>query len=328
MIITRAPLRVSFFGGGTDFPEYYQFQGGGAVLATAIDKYSYVFLNQFSQGIQENQIKVAYSQIEVVDSVEFIKHPVYRECLKAFGIHSGLEIHTVADLPAYTGLGSSSSFTVALVSALSEFKNQSFSKNKIAAEAIRIERDVLKEAVGCQDQTIAAFGGLALIEFNSDGSITRSDVAISKKQLEFFNESFTLVYTGIQRRAALIEVDKMKNLSANQENLSALRKMAYAGKKLLERGDCFKEFGEMLHEAWMRKRCLSDNVSNVAIDTIYEDGLTCGAFGGKLLGAGAGGFILFCHDHKKRDDFRLGMQKYKVVDIKFVESGVKIIANV
>jgi D-glycero-alpha-D-manno-heptose-7-phosphate kinase len=187
---------------------------------------------------------------------------------------------------------------------------------------------VLKEAVGCQDQTIAAFGGLALIEFNSDGSITRSDVVISKEQMERFNKSFTLVYTGIQRRAALVEVDKIKNFSANQENLSALKKMAYVGKQLLERGDCFEEFGEMLHEAWMRKRCLSDNVSNIAIDTIYEDGLNSGAFGGKLLGAGAGGFILFCHDQNKRDEFRFGMRKYKVVDIKFVESGVEVLGNV
>ena len=292
MIISRAPLRISFFGGGTDYPEHF-IRHGGAVLATAIDKYSYVTASPFQSQLFDYSIRLSYRKGELVKTVDEIEHNVFRECLKYCGLDRDIELHNVADLPAFTGLGSSSTFTVSLLHVLHKFKGEDVSAERLAYEAIHIERNLLKDNVGCQDQTLAAFGGFNLVEFRAEDNILVQPVQISSTRMQDFQDSLFIVYTGITRKASDVIVKQIERIGENKKTLARMRGMVDKGWEILTGNQSLDKFGELLDEAWVAKRSLDSNVSNPIIDQMYEIGIKNGALGGKLLGAGGGGFILF-----------------------------------
>jgi D-glycero-alpha-D-manno-heptose-7-phosphate kinase len=292
MIISRAPVRISFFGGGTDYPEFF-LKESGAVLATAIDKFSYVTASPFLSHLFDYSMRISYREVELVRDVNEIKHNVFRECLKLCGFTKDIELHNVADLPAFTGLGSSSAFTVSLLHALHSFKGEFLRPHELAYEAIHVERHILRENVGCQDQVLAAYGGFNVVEFRTEQDITVQRLPVRPERLAEFESHLFLVFTGIKRRASDVVAKQLARVDENKSVLHRMRAMVYEGAKILTDRRPLREFGELLHEAWLAKRSLDGGVSNGEIDEIYEQGLRAGAWGGKLLGAGGGGFMLF-----------------------------------
>ena len=292
MIISRAPLRISFFGGGTDYPEYF-LREGGAVLATAIDKYSYVTASPFQSHLFDYALRVSYRKVELVKNIDEIEHNVYRECLRLCGLERDLELHNVADLPAFTGLGSSSTFTVALLQALHSFKGEYRTPEQLAYEAIYIERHLLHDNVGCQDQALAAFGGFNLIEFRAEDDILVHRVPLAPARLQEFEQYLFIVFTGIVRKAANVVAKQLARVNENRETLRQMRAMVDEGWNILTSNRSLTEFGKLLDQAWRAKRSLDSGISNGEIDRLYEFGCSAGALGGKLLGAGGGGFLLF-----------------------------------
>lgn len=324
MIISRAPLRISFFGGGTDFPEYFQTEGG-AVLATAIDKYSFVTASPFRSELFDYAIKVSYRKNESVADVAQIEHPVFRECLRMLKLDKDIELHTVADLPAFTGLGSSSSFTVSLLHALHAYKGEYVKPLQLAYEAIHIERTVLGESVGCQDQTMAAVGGFNLLEFRTETDIRVHRLNLKPGRISEIEAHLFVVYTGVKRRAADIESKKVKAFSQNRETLLQMRKMVDEGRDLLVERGSLQAFGRLLHQNWLAKRSLESAVSNSEIDQIYQGGLDAGAWGGKLLGAGGGGFVAFVAPPESHDRLRAAFADKFVLEVKIDAPGSQII---
>ncbi|MDY7013127.1 MAG: GHMP kinase [Cyanobacteriota bacterium] len=324
MLISRAPVRISFFGGGTDYPEYF-LKHGGAVIATAIDKYSYVTVSPFLSQLFDYSARVSYRKVELVKKVEDIEHNVYRECLKLCGLEKDIEVHNVADLPAFTGLGSSSAFTVSLLQALHSFKGEFVRPLDLAYEAIHVERHILKDKVGCQDQTIAAVGGFNVLEFRTEEDIVVTRIPISPQRLAEFEQHLFIVFTGIRRKAAEVVEKQLKKVSKNTETLNKMRLMVDEGWEILT-GDCsFSKFGELLHRAWVAKRSLDGGVSKPEIDRIYQIGLDAGACGGKLLGAGAGGFILFFAPPELHENLRATFAKHQILEVKINAPGSQII---
>jgi D-glycero-alpha-D-manno-heptose-7-phosphate kinase len=291
MIISRAPVRISFFGGGTDYPEFFR-EEGGAVLATAIDKYCYVTASPFLSHLFDYSIRVSYRKVELAKCADDIEHKVYRECLKLCDLSKGIELHAMADLPAFTGLGSSSTFTVSLLQALHGFKGEFRSPADLAYEAIHVERNLLMENVGCQDQVLAAFGGFNLVEFRTEQNILVHRVPISPARLAELEQHLLLIFTGITRHASSVVAEQLKKVSLNTPVLRQMRAMVDQGYDILTSQKPLTQFGELLHRAWVAKRSLDQGVSSGEIDAIYQRGLDAGALGGKLLGAGGGGFLL------------------------------------
>lgn len=325
MIISKTPLRISFFGGGTDYPDYFKHHGG-AVLSTSIDKYVYITVNQLSL-ISEYKYKATYSKVEHCQVIDEIVHPSIRECLRFLEIHDGIEIHAISDLPAKTGLGSSSTFTVGLLNALYAYKNQVIPSVKLAHEAIYVEQKLIGEKVGVQDQSAAAVGGLNYFEFKQDGSITYKPVIISQERKLDFKNHMLLFYTGVQRFAEDVlkeQIDKTKSGEASKD-LSHIRKMVDDGFEILTSDRNLIEFGELLHQAWSSKKNLSAAISNNHLDEMYDLAMKAGASGGKLLGAGGGGFFLFFASPEKHQKIRLALQNYKEINFNFDNDGSKII---
>jgi D-glycero-alpha-D-manno-heptose-7-phosphate kinase len=293
MIITRTPFRISFAGGGSDLEAFYSGEPG-MVLSTAIDKYVYLAVKQHF----ELNFRISYSRTELTDSVDQIEHRLVRESLKSLGITRGLEIVSMADLPARTGLGSSSSFTVGLLQALYAMQGKVIAPDRLAREACRIEIDRLQEPIGKQDQYIAAFGGLQFIQFNPDGTVFMNPVACTPDTRSELNRRLVMLFTGGTRDAGAI-LSKQK--ACTSQKLSTLRKMCQIARQLREvvtDGRDLNVFGRLLHEAWEEKKSLEPSISNPKIDEYYERGLCAGALGGKLLGAGGDGFLLFyCEPH-------------------------------
>ncbi|MBD2363484.1 GHMP kinase [Anabaena minutissima FACHB-250] len=292
MLISRAPVRISFFGGGTDYPEYF-LQHGGAVLATAIDKFSYITASPFLSRLFDYSIRLSYRKVELVKNLDEIEHRVYRECLKFCGLEKDIELHNVADLPAFTGLGSSSTFTVSLLHALHSFKGEFIKPMELAYEAIYVERNLVKDKVGCQDQVLAAVGGFNLVEFRTEDNIIVNRVPISQERLQEFEQHLFIVFTGIRRKAADVVAQQLQKVGDNTATLKEMRYMVDEGWDILTSNRPLSEFGALLHRAWLAKRSLDGGISNSEIDKIYQTGIEAGAWGGKLLGAGAGGFMLF-----------------------------------
>ncbi len=290
--MTRTPVRVSFFGGGTDYPEFFLKNGGGAVLGSSIDKYSYITASNFLSKLFSHKIRISYRTVEDVSDVESIEHPVYREALKFCDIEKDVELHNVADMPGFSGLGSSSTFTVGLLQALRSFTGQVVSGIQLAYEAIHIERNILKENVGLQDQTFAAVGGFNIIEFFREDDIRVWRVPISPGRIRELQSHLMLIFTRSTRRASDIAANQLKNVDKNQQMLRRIRKMVDEGLQILANQGSLTPFGELLHEGWQIKRSLATNVSNSDIDAMYQLALENGAVGGKLLGAGGGGFLL------------------------------------
>ncbi|MGB7768571.1 MAG: GHMP kinase [Verrucomicrobiia bacterium] len=324
MIISRAPVRISFFGGGTDYPEFF-LKEGGAVLATAIDKFSYVTASPFPSHLFDYSIRVSYRQAEWVKSVGEIRHNVYRECLRLCGFKKDIELHNVADLPAFTGLGSSSAFTVSLLHALHSCKGEFLQPLELAYEAIHVERNLLKDKVGCQDQVLAAVGGFNLVEFRTETDIVVQRVPISPGRLHELERHLFIVFSGVKRKAADVVAKQLRRVKQNNVTLKSMRAMVYEGYDILTKDRPLQRFGELLHRAWEAKRQLDGGVSTAEIDKIYQRGLAAGAWGGKLLGAGGGGFILFVappRSHVKLGKVFAGRQ---ILNVKLNAPGSQIV---
>jgi D-glycero-alpha-D-manno-heptose-7-phosphate kinase len=324
MIISRTPFRISFFGGGTDYPIWYR-EHGGAVIGTTIDKYCYISVRPLPPFF-EHRFRIVYSKIEFVNDVPSIQHPAVRAVLTEMGLTEGLEIHHDSDLPARSGLGSSSSFTVGLLNAAHALNGRMISKDALAREAIRIEQDVLKESVGSQDQLWAAHGGLNKIQFSPDGTFSLSKIILTADRLAELRQSMMLFFTGFSRFASDFAHDQIKNLNQRQTQLNTIRSMVQRAEEILvDPRTPLREFGELLHDSWRLKRELADSVSNQKIDEIYEAGRTAGAIGGKLLGAGGGGFMVFLVDPDKRERIRERLKNLIHVTINFDTEGSKIV---
>jgi D-glycero-alpha-D-manno-heptose-7-phosphate kinase len=293
MIITRTPLRVSFFGGGTDFPEFFQ-EEGGAVVSAAINRYSYQIVSEFPSSLFDYAIRVSYSRGELVKTVAEIQHPVFRACLQRCGLERDVELHVATDLPAFTGLGSSSSFTVGLLHALHAFKGDRVLPSHLAQEAVHIEREILQECVGLQDQYAAAYGGFNLMEFPAKGEPKVSHIPISLPNLEMLQKNLLLVFTKIKRKAVEIEKSKMPSMRSQRSTLGRIRDMARESSRLFESKGLLDlaALAELLEEGWSLKKSLSPLVSNAEIDEYYSLAKKAGAVAGKILGAGGGGFLM------------------------------------
>ncbi|HEV7369531.1 kinase [Arenibaculum sp.] len=292
MIITRTPFRISLFGGGTDYPKWYQ-DHGGAVLGMAIDKYCYISLRRLPPFFAHRH-RIVYSRIENVRELSEIEHPAVRAVLQEDGVEDGLEIHHDGDLPARSGMGSSSSFTVGLLHALSALRGRMATKRHLAEEAIRIEQHVIGENVGSQDQIWAAFGGLNRIDFRQDGAFTVSPLIVPRTRETELLGHMMLFFTGLSRHASEIARSQIENMGRRAAQLRAMRAMVDEAQSILANpGADIRLLGHMLNDAWMLKRELASNVTTGAIDEMYQAGCEAGAIGGKVLGAGGGGFVLF-----------------------------------
>jgi D-glycero-alpha-D-manno-heptose-7-phosphate kinase len=324
MLISRAPVRISFFGGGTDYPEYF-LRHGGAVLATAIDKFCYLTASPFPSQLFDYTIRLSYRQVELVKNITEIQHNVYRECLGFCGLERDIELHNVADLPAFTGLGSSSTFTVALLHALHSFKGEFVRPLDLAYEAIYVERKLLLDRVGCQDQLMAAVGGFNLVEFRTETDIVVHKVPISPQRLAEFEQHLFVVFTGIKRRASEVVAHQLDKVTDNTDILKNMRKMVDDGWNILTSNQSLSAFGGLLHQAWIAKRSLSQVISNPDIDELYQQGINAGAWGGKLLGAGAGGFLLFFAPPEAHSNLRSTFGNKQVLQVKVNAPGSEII---
>ncbi|MBJ7898976.1 MAG: GHMP kinase [Cyanobacteria bacterium RI_101] len=324
MLISRAPVRISFFGGGTDYPEYF-LKEGGAVLATAIDKFSYITASPFLSHLFDYSIRVSYRKVELVKTPDEMEHRVFRECLKLCGLEKDIELHNVADLPAFTGLGSSSAFTVSLLQALHSFKGEFIRPLDLAYEAIYVERHLVQDKVGCQDQLMAALGGFNLVEFRTETDILVHRLPLSPQRLQEFEDHLFIVFTGIKRRAAQVVEKQLQRVGDNRDTLKTMRRMVDQGWEILTGAQSFAAFGDLLHQAWLAKRSLDQGISNPEIDRLYDLGRGAGAWGGKLLGAGAGGFMLFFAPPEVHPQLRQTFAQRQVLTVKINAPGSQII---
>jgi D-glycero-alpha-D-manno-heptose-7-phosphate kinase len=321
MIISRTPLRISFAGGGSDLPSFY-VHDQGAVLSTTIDKYIYLAIHKF---FDHDKIQLKYSKTELVNSYSDIQHPIFRECLSEFNI-KGVDINSIADIPAGTGLGSSSSFTVGLLNVLNAYGHNHVSQEYLASKACAIEIDRLKEPIGKQDQYAAAYGGLNFILFNNDGTVDVEKVLMRpeiKRQLE---ANLIMIYTGdIRSAGSLLQQQNQAMKQADKRIIQReMVRQAFELKETLQNNQ-IDDFGRMLHEGWLLKKSLTASISTTLVEEIYQKGLDAGALGGKLLGAGGGGFILFYCPLDKRDNFKKEMAGYRELEFQFDNTGSKII---
>lgn len=290
MVISRTPFRISFFGGGTDYPNWYK-KNGGVVLATTINKYCYLTV-RYLPPFFENKYRIIYTIVERCKKVNEIKHPAVREVIKFLKIKEGLEIHHDGDLPARSGLGSSSAFTVGLLHALYALKGYMPNKQKLAKESIYLEQEVLKETVGSQDQVLTACGGFNQVIFQQDGEMIVKPVTISRSRLDELQNHLMLFYTGIVRTASDVASTYVKDIDQQKNRLESMEKMVDEALSVLGSNKDINRFGQLLNETWNAKKKLSSAVSNPFIDELYENALSSGAVGGKLTGAGGGGFLL------------------------------------
>lgn len=323
MIITKTPFRISFVGGGSDLESFFS-KKKGAVLSTTIDKYMYISTHEF---FEREKIRCKYSQTETVDHVDELQHPILRTVLKDFDV-KGIEVSSIADIPGGTGMGSSSSFTVGLLHNISTYTKKLVTKENLGAGACRVEIDLLGEPIGKQDQYAAAYGGLNIIEFNPDGSVNVEPIYISAETRAELNRNLKLYYIGNQRSASKILAEQKKNTS-QEEKFKALEKMVdlvYDLKKVLIKGDLAR-FGDLLHENWLLKQSLAKGITTPRINDLYTAATNAGARGGKLLGAGGGGFMLFYVDPNKHDTVDKAMAELdaKPFEFKMETDGSKII---
>jgi D-glycero-alpha-D-manno-heptose-7-phosphate kinase len=323
MIIARTPFRISFLGGGTDYPSWYR-NHGGAVLATTIDKYCYITC-RYLPPFHEHRFSVVYSKMEWCNTIDEIKHPAAREVLRFLNVDRGVEIHTDADLPGRSGMGSSSAFTVGLLHAVHALQGRMIGKRQLASESIRLEQEILKEAVGSQDQVQAAYGGLNHVMFHTNDEISVRPVTLSPERVAAFNSHLMLFYTGIKRTASTIAETFINSFEDRKRQLRIMKDLVDEGLAILNRNDDLKNFGELLHEAWQAKRSLSATVSNTEVDNLYARARSAGAIGGKLTGAGGGGFLLLFAEPDKHQDIRSELAELIHVPIEIDFSGSQII---
>lgn len=323
MIISRTPLRISFVGGGSDLPSFYR-EFGGAVVSTSVDKYVYVTVNKKF----DERIRLSYSQTENVDSVEQIQHPLVRETMNMLGLRGGVEITSISDIPSRgTGMGTSSSFTVGLLHALHAYRHEYASPEQLARESCEVELGRCKEPIGKQDQYAAAYGGLNLIQFHRDESVSVDPIICSMETLATVQSQMLCFYTGVTRSASGIlknQSEMVRNDAAKERSQQRMSQLAFELRDELQRNNP-DSFGTILHENWLLKRSLSDEISSTAIDAWYERAMKAGATGGKLLGAGAGGFLMFCVPRGRQEDVISALSELRHVHFGFERGGSKII---
>jgi D-glycero-alpha-D-manno-heptose-7-phosphate kinase len=323
MVITKTPFRISFFGGGTDYPGWYR-KFGGVVLATTINKYCYITCRNLPPFF-EHKHRIVYSRIENVKHIYEIEHPAVKGVLDWMNVEQGLEIHHDGDLPARSGLGSSSSFTVGLISALKAMRGEMVGKHQLASEAIHVEQNLLKENVGSQDQISAAFGGFNKITFHKDDSFEVSPLTFSRERREELRSHLMLCFTGFSRIADVIAKSKIDNLVNRENELIRMGQMVdEAISILLNSNTPIEEFGNLLDLSWKYKRSLSDQVSTPEIDEIYKTAKQAGAIGGKILGAGGGGFMLLFAKPEMHGEIRERLKNLVHVDFDFESSGSRV----
>ena len=321
MIITRTPLRVSFAGGGTDLPAFYRAYGGGAVTSAAIDRYIHVVVNEKF----DRSIRVAYSRTENVDRLEDLQHGLVREAMRLTGVHDSLEVHTIADIPSEgTGLGSSSTLTVGLLNALYAYRGVLKDPAELAEEACRIEIDRLGGTLGKQDQYIAAFGGIAYFDFRSDDSVRASPIPLSTAHRLEFSDHLSLFYTGVSRRAERILAGQNSRTAENKESLVRIRELAAAARTAIVQRD-WAALGGVLDEGWQLKRRLSDGISNETIDRQYAAAKAAGAYGGKITGAGGGGFLLLLHPPERSRQIAEALSPMTRLPVRITPEGSRIL---
>jgi D-glycero-alpha-D-manno-heptose-7-phosphate kinase len=318
-------LRVSFLGGGTDYPEHF-LRHGGATLSTSIDKYTYITVSPLTPFF-DHRIRVSYSKTELCRHCDEIEHPSVRECLKYMKIDGGIEINVVSDLPARTGLGSSSSFTVGLLHALHAFKGNLVTREQLAQEAVHVERELIQERVGLQDQYAAACGGLQHIEYLADGRVVLRPITVSPVRIHQLEQRLMMFYTGLQRSAHEVLEQQMArtNSGAITDRLVELQALVGRAMNILASEEDLGAFGELLHRAWTLKRQFSDAVSNVTVDEAYERARQAGALGGKLLGAGGGGFLLLYAEPPEQPAVRAALAHMREVIFRFENHGSRLI---
>lgn len=320
MHIIQAPLRVSLFGGGTDFPAYYR-ENGGCVLSSAIDKYIFVTIKKRF----DDKLRVGWTRTEMVDSIDEIQHELIREALRLTGIERGVEITTMGDIPsAGSGLGSSSTVTVGALHAMYTYKKELVVAERLAQEACYIEREILKSPIGVQDQYIAAYGGLRFLEFTTSGSVITERIDLDKRTLRHLNENLLLFFTGVTRRANGILSEQKENIRQRLSILGEMKDIAHAAREELKKNH-IDALGPLLHESWGLKKQLARGISNGEINEMYELALKAGATGGKLSGAGGGGFLLLYCPQGQRDAVRDALQKLRELPFKLGQDGSKVI---
>ena len=322
MIISRTPYRISFFGGGTDYPDWY-LAHGGQVVSTTIDKYLYISC-RYLPPFFSHRMRLVYSQIEVCQHSKELDHPSARETLNFLGIKNGLEIHYDGDLPGRSGLGSSSSFTVGLLNVLYAYLGEMVSPHRLATESIHIEQTLIGETVGSQDQTNAAYGGLNRIQFRQSGDIVVDPITVSNERLQELEESLMLFYTGIVRTAEDVARSYVEEIETKERQLIRMHSMVNEAVELVTSGD-LDDFGRLLDEAWQQKRSLSKLVSNREVDDMYASARLGGALGGKLSGAGGGGFLLLYVPVDSQSDVKKKLSHLLHVPFRFEARGSQIL---
>lgn len=324
MIIVRTPLRVSLFGGGTDFPEYFA-HNGGAVIGSSIDKYIYHTISSFPSWLFEHKIRFAYRQVEHVTDIEKLQHVPFREILRYHEIYENIEVNLASDLPSFTGLGSSSSFTVGLIKGIHAFKGKLLDMKSLAETAIHLERTILKESVGLQDQIFASYGGFNHIKFRGMNSFEVERINVDEELTGRLSNNLLMYYTGMTRRASEIEKIKIRKLDENMRLLDQMHTCVDVARNILSSPEALDDIGCLLNESWQLKKCLSSEVTNNRIDAAYGYGLENGALGGKLLGAGGGGFLLFYVPERAQRKFREAFSKMHEVVFSLNAMGSSII---
>lgn len=322
MIIVQTPLRVSFFGGGTDFPSFFM-EEGGCVLSSAIDKYIFVTVKERF----DKKLRIGYTQTEMVDGIDQIQHELIREALRVTGIRQGIEVTTMGDIPSEgSGLGSSSTVTVGALHALYAYSGEMVSAEKLAKEACDIEIGKLKKPIGIQDQYIAAYGNLRFFEFLPDGQVKVEKLKIDDEFRRALNDCFLLFFTGVSRRADTILVEQQNNIKARIAVLREIKQMAHEARKNLEDGN-FDAFGSLMHQAWESKKRLAGQISNGTLDEIYDTARRAGAIGGKIAGAGGGGFVLLYVPYERHQAVRKALCGLQELPFRLEPDGTKIIFN-
>ena len=323
MIISRTPFRISFFGGGTDYPAWYR-EHGGAVLATTIDEYCYLTC-RYLPPFFEHRIRLVYSKIENVQQPDELAHPSARETLRFMKIRRGVEVHHDADLPARSGMGSSSAFTVGLLHALHAIKGKMPAREQLAREAIHVEQNLIREAVGSQDQILAAYGGFNFVTFSTDGHFHVRPMILPQQRMRELAAHLMLFYTGIKRTASNIAATFVPTINDKRRHLLPMRGLVDEAVKLLNSNRPIAEFGKLMDENWQLKRELSNKISNSQVEAIYNDAISAGALGGKLTGAGGGGFLLLFVPREKQPTVRAKLRHLIHVPFRFEFFGSQII---
>jgi D-glycero-alpha-D-manno-heptose-7-phosphate kinase len=324
MIVTRTPLRISFFGGGTDYPEYFE-RHSGAVLATAIDKSMFFSVTKFYSELFDYSLRFAYSKVECAKSLDGIEHRPFREILRHQGISRDMEVSLAAELPSFSGTGSSSSFVVGLLNALAAYQGKFVRPMDLAYQAVEIERNVLGEHVGCQDQVLAAVGGFSLVEFRRIDDIVVHRLPLSSGDLQNLEQHLLMVFTGLRRRASVHAAKQIARVDQNVERLRQMRTMVDDAYQCLVAQRSLERFGKLLGESWNIKRQLEGSISNPTIDQLYQSALDAGAWGGKLLGAGGGGFLLFVVPPESRAAVLASLRGQQEIPIRIDAAGSQVI---